>query len=179
MEVPGLLTLSGGPKTEKINGWFCVCLWGRENIAQMVRMVGKISQNHGQWKEMREQRLQSHEKDSNLSPLAPAGLIRVGCQVPACGLWSALTMFLSAQKAILEGLVGMVGISVPKKKQLLTQIMQQRQTHNCPTCPVFLGHPPVHSSTGASPFRPCPRCAGPKAGQESTTVSLCRGSKKR
>ena len=53
------------------------------------------------------------EKDSNLSPLAPAGLIRVGCRVPACGLWSALDHVHECPESHTEGLVGMVGISVP------------------------------------------------------------------
>lgn len=97
-----------------MDGGFWVCLWRRGNIAQMVRMVGKISQES--WSMERNARAKtpkSHEKDSNLSPLAPAGLIRVGCQVPVCGLWSALDHVPECPESHTEGLVGMVGISVP------------------------------------------------------------------
>lgn len=52
-------------------------------------------------------------EESNLSTLAPAGLSRVGCRVPACGLWSALDHAPECPESHTEGLVGMAGISVP------------------------------------------------------------------
>lgn len=79
----------------------------------MVRMVGTISQEAWSMERNESKDSKKPEKESNLSPLAPAGLIRVGCRVPACGLWSALDHAPECPESHTEGLVGMAGTSVP------------------------------------------------------------------
>lgn len=113
MEVPGLLTLSGVLQTEKINGWFGVCSVGERKYCPDGMNGGEDKSGimvNGKKCESKDSK--SHEKDSNLSPLAPAGLIREG-QPKLLALGLPWTMFLECPESHTEGLVGMVGISVP------------------------------------------------------------------
>lgn len=92
-----------------------------------------------------------------MSPQVPTGAIRVGCWATACRPWSALDHALECPGSRTEGLVGMVGMSVPKKKEKLPP--KQYRGDKYTISPVAHGPgapPPGILYTGAFGFQALP-----------------------
>lgn len=80
------------------------------------------------------------EKESNLSPLAPAGLIRVGCRYLPVDSGLPWTMFLSAQKAILRGWWAWLEQVSPKKEEAAHSNSTAEANIQLSQWPRILGH---------------------------------------